>query len=327
MTEAVTEIVADATANVGAAEGAQTAVESAAPADAGKAPEPVSGAKTAAAEPIAGGKDEPSGDVAPKWADDWRQQIAGEDKKALERLGRFATPADIFKSLREAEKKLSEGVKPLAKPGEKATEEEWANYRKAAGIPDSVDDYVKSIELSDKREIGTDDKPVIAAFAERAIKAGVAPKDMAPLVEEYYAMQEEMVAQQAEKDAEFKASSMQALREEFGGDFKANINSLRPYFETVNGALFDNLLGGRLADGTKIGDHPDVIKFFVAKALQENPAATVVPAGGNQMEAIDTEIKTIKAQMGDPSSAYWKDAAMQDRYRKLVAAQEKLSGR
>lgn len=327
MTEAVTEIVADATANAGAVEAAQAGVETAPVTNAGKATEAASEAKAAASDPIASGKEEPKGDVTPKWADDWRQQIAGEDKKALDRLGRFATPADIFKSLREAEKKLSEGVKPLAKPGEKATEEEWANYRKTVGIPESVDDYVKAIELSDKREIGSDDKPVVAAFAERAIKSGVAPKDMAPLIEEYYAMQEEMVAQQAEKDAEAKAKNMQALREEWGGDFKANINSMRPYFESVDSELFDNLFAGRMADGTKIGDHPSVIKFFVAKALQENPAATVVPAGGNQMEAIDTEIKNIKAQMGDPSSAYWKDAALQDRYRKLVAAQEKLSGR
>lgn len=327
MTESVTEIVADAAPNAGAVDGVQTAAEASPPADSGKQVEPASAARPAAAEPIAGGKEEPRGEVTPKWADDWRQQIAGDDKKALERLGRFTTPAEIFKSLREAEKKISEGVKPLSKPDEKATEEEWASYRKAAGIPDSVDDYVKAIELSDKREIGSDDKPVIAAFAERAIKNGVSPKDMAPLIEEYYAMQEEMVAQQAEKDAEFKASSMQGLREEWGGDFKANINSMRPYFETVNPALFDNLMGGRLADGTVIGNHPDVIKFFAAKALQENPAATIVPAGGNQMESIDTEIKSIKAQMGDPSSSYWKDTAMQDRYRKLVAAKEKLSGR
>lgn len=327
MTEAVTEIVADATANAGAVEGVQDSANAAPIADAGKPPAVASEANTGASDHIASGKEEPKGDVTPKWADDWRQQIAGEDKKALDRLGRFATPADIFKSLREAEKKLSEGVKPLAKPGEKATEEEWAAYRKTAGIPESVDDYVKAIELSDKREIGSDDKPVVAAFAERAIKAGVAPKDMAPLVEEYYAMQEEMVAQQAEKDAEFKTSSMQALREEWGGDFKANINSLRPYFETVDGGLFDNLLGGRLADGTKIGDHPSVIKFFVAKALQENPAATVVPAGGNQIETIEAEIKAIERRMREDRPAYFKDSAAQERYRKLIEARDKVAAR
>lgn len=289
-------------------------------------PEPAPKAK---AEPIAGGKEPEPKEPSPtqKWPDDWRQQIAGDDKKALERLGRFASPNDIFKSFREVEKKVSDGVKPLARPGEKATDEEWAVYRKAANIPDKVDDFVKAIVLPDKRQIGDDDKPIVNAFAERALKKGIAPADLAEMVDEFYAIQEETENQRAEKDAEFKTTALQSLREEWGGDFKGNINSMRPYFESVDGKLFDNLMGGRLADGTKIGDHPDMIRFFVAKALQENPAATVVPAGGNQIETIESEIKTLEKRMRDDRQAWFKDTAAQARYQKLIEAQEKLSSK
>ncbi|WIW52376.1 hypothetical protein LRP31_25490 [Mesorhizobium mediterraneum] len=292
-------------------------VEPAAPPAAPKEP-PSSIAK----EPV-----EPKTPVAPKWADDWRQQIAGDDKKELERLGRFASPADVFKSLREAEKKLSEGVKPKTKPGEKATAEEWSEYRKANNIPETVDDFVKAIVLPDKRVIGDDDKPLVAAFSERALKKGINPADMAEMVDEYYAIQEEQQAQLAEKDSEFKTTNLSALKEEWGGDFKANINSMRPYFEAVDQSLFDNLMGGRLSDGTKVGDNANIVKFFVAKSLAENPAATVVPAGANQIETIQTEIKAAEARMRDDRTAWFKDKPAQERLQKLYEAQEKLTSK
>ncbi len=276
------------------------------------------------AVPLAAVPEEPKAPVTPKWPDDWRQQMAGEDKAALDRLARYGSPSDVAKALAEAQKKISEGVKPKAAPADNASDEEKAEWRKANGIPDTVDDFVKAIKLPDKREIGEEDKPVVAAFSERALKKGIAPAVMAEMIDEYYALQEETATQLAEQDAEFKTTSLQALREEWGGDFKANINSMRPYFETVDAKLFDNLMGGRLADGRKIGDHPDMIRFFVAKSLQENPAATVVPAGANQLETIETEIKTLEKRMRDDRDAWFKDSAAQARYQKLVEAQEKL---
>lgn len=290
------------------------------PSAAPKGPEPAPAAPAApAAEP------EPKEPVKAKWPDDWRQQIAGDDAKRLEKLGRFDSPAAILKAFEEAQKKISEGIKPKARPGEKATAEELAAYRKEAGIPETVDDYVKAIVLPDKRAIGDDDKPVVAAFAERALAKNIPPADIAELVDEYYAIQEEQVAQLAEKDAEFKTTALQGLREEWGGDFKGNINSMRPYFESVDPQLFDNLMGGRLADGTKVGDHPSIVKFFVAKALQENPAATVVPAGSNQIETIETEIKAAEKRMRDDRDGWFKDKPAQERYQRLIEAQEKLA--
>lgn len=204
------------------------------------------------AVPLAAAPEEPKAPITPKWPDDWRQQMAGEDKAALDRLARYGSPSDVAKALAEAQKKISEGVKPKAAPADNASDEEKAEWRKANGIPDTVDDFVKAIKLPDKREIGEEDKPVVAAFSERALKKGIAPAVMAEMIDEYYALQEETATQLAEQDAEFKTTSLQALREEWGGDFKANINSMRPYFETVDAKLFDNLMGGRLADGRKI---------------------------------------------------------------------------
>ncbi len=270
----------------------------------------------------AGGQGEQDG----PWGKDWREKIAKGDEKKLGLLKRFASPEAMAEAYDAAQRKISEGIKPKGKPGPKATDEEWSAYRKEAGIPDTVDDFVKAIELPDKRVIGDDDKPIVAAFSERAIKAGIAPGDMAQMVDEYYAIQEEVAAQQATADADFKREATKQLKEEWGGDFDANFAAMRPYFEGVDETLFDNLMGGRLADGSKIGNHPGLLKFFVNKAVAENPMATILPSSDTSMESLEAEISKIEKRMGEDRDGYFKDEKAQERYRKLTATRDKVKG-
>ncbi|RWN51911.1 MAG: hypothetical protein EOS04_20760 [Mesorhizobium sp.] len=269
------------------------------------------------------GKQPPAEEEGP-WGKDWRDKLAKGDAKRLERLARFASPEALLTAQEEAQRKISEGLKPKGKPGDKATAEEWAEYRKSNNIPEAVDDFVKAIVLPDKRTIGDDDKPVVAAFAERAIKKGIAPGDMGEMIDEYYALQEEQQFQQATADADFKKEAEADLKKEWGGDYAGNFAAMRPYFESVSPELFDNLMGGRMADGRKIGNHPDALRFFAAKAVAENPMATIVPAGGSSAEGLLAEIATMEKRMKTDRAAWHKDTAAQDRYRKLITARDKL---
>ncbi|MER9410311.1 hypothetical protein [Mesorhizobium sp. M0589] len=255
---------------------------------------------------------------------DWRDKLAKGDEKKLAMLKRFTSPEALLQAQEEAQRKISEGLKPKGKPGDKATDDEWAAYRKSNNIPDAVDDFVKAIVLPDKRVIGDDDKPIVAAFAERAIKKGIAPSDMAEMVDEYYAIQEEGQLQQATADADFKKTAEADLKNEWGGDYAGNFAAMRPYFESVSPELFDNLMGGRMADGRKIGNHPDALRFFAAKAVAENPMATIVPAGGSSVESLHSEIAAMEKRMGEDRTAWHKDAGAQERYRKLITARDKL---
>lgn len=261
------------------------------------------------------------------WPDDWRQKLARDDEKKLERLGRFGGLEDLFEAWLNADKKISEGLRPLEKPGADASDEEWAEYRKSMNIPDELADYTKEIKLPDGREIGEDDQPIIEAFAQRALNRGVAPADMAELIDEYYGIQEEQWAQQEETDANFRRDAMGQLKEEYGGDFKANIAAMRPYFESVDEEMFDNLMGGRLSDGTLIGDNPGVVKFFVNKALQENPAATIMAADGGGLESIESEIKILETRMREDRVNWFKDTEAQQRYEKLIDARDRLAAK
>jgi hypothetical protein len=282
--------------------------------------------EAAAAAPAAvdKGKEPATVDDDGPWGKDWRDKLAKGDAKKLAMLGRFASPEALLAAQEEAQRKISEGLKPKGKPGDKATAEDWAAYRKENGIPDAVEDYVKSIQLPDKREIGEEDKPVVEAFAARALARGVAPADMAHMVDEYYSIQEAQIVAQEDADAAFKRESMKALRDEYGGDFDVNVNAMRPYFDGFDADLFGKLMSGRMADGTKIGNDPNIVRFFVNKALSENPMATVVPSGGGNMETLNSEIAAMDKRMREDRVGWGRDSAAQERYRKLITARDKL---
>lgn len=311
------------------AAGAAVAENPAPAPNAGPAPAPAASPSPAPAAADPAATPAPATEPAPKgpWGDDWRERLAGEDAKRLERLKRFADPSAVLTAYEEAQRKISEGLKPKGKPGEKATDDEWKAYRAEAGIPETVEDFVKAIKLPDNRVIGEADLPVVNAFAERAIKKGVAPGDLAELVDEYYSMQEEVANRQAEEDGKFKTESMKALKSEWGGDYDGNMAAMRPYFDTVDPELFNNLFDGRLADGTKIGNHPAILRFFANKAVAENPMATVFTPGNTAMQSLDGEIAGFEKRMREDRDAWFKDTKAQSRYQQLIDARDKVAAK
>src|SRR5688572_23894721 len=101
--------------------------------------------------------------IAPAdWPADWRQKLAGEDKKTLERLGRMASPADLLKSYRALEQKISAGELKKGLP-ENATPEQVAEWRREQGLPEKPEGYLENLSLPDGVVLGEADKPMAAA--------------------------------------------------------------------------------------------------------------------------------------------------------------------
>ncbi len=97
------------------------------------------------------------------WPENWRDEMAGGDEKERKRLERFASPADVYKSNRELEKKLSTGKFKVDLP-ENPTEEQIAAYRKDMGIPE---DGKYDTEIGGGFVWSDDDKPALDFFAKR----------------------------------------------------------------------------------------------------------------------------------------------------------------
>lgn len=257
------------------------------------------------------------------WPADWRERIAGDDRKALEQLKRAGSPADIWKKARSLEQKLSSGEYRRDLPKE-ASPEQLAAWRIERGIPEAASDY--SIELPDGVVPGEADNPVIDAFKQHAHARNWDNAKVNEALGWYYAEQERQQASRAEADAAFRQTAETELRETFGPQLTPNLNAVKNLVAAMPQGVAENFLAGRLADGTRIGDNPRIIAWLAGLSRELNPAATLVPAGAGSGRGGAERIREIETLMGDRMSDYWrgpKADAMQQEYRDLIEARDR----
>jgi len=310
----------------------------------GKATEgqPSGEGKPGAGKTIAGGAEE--GEAEPKgkayWPTDWRQKMAdyasaGDKKEAarlLKQLDRYVDPAAIFGKARELESKFSAGGL-LKVPAKDAKAEEVEAFRKALGVPEKPEDYLNEVKLDNGATIGDADKPGLTTFAEAMHKVGAAPESVNAALNWYYQEQERIAADQEDRDEEFKSKSIETLKEELGPAFKREINLTASLFAEMPGgsnqknenSFYAKLIGGRMADGTRIGDNPDFMRWLISLRRDVNPAASVVEDGRNTGQSLDEEIKKIEEIMRTDRPRYNKEYAT--RYGELLTAREKIQAR
>ena len=240
------------------------------------------------------------------------------------------SPADLLKSYRALETRLSSGEMKATLP-ENATEEQISEYRKQNGIPDKPEGYVEALKLPDGMVPGEADKPLLDAFAKEAQANNWTPGQYNQAVGWYYKMQDQLMAQRAEADEAYKLESQIDLTQEWGPQFRANLNAMGNLLSMFPEGVGDLLLAGRTADGQLIGNHPGILRGLVAIARELNPAATLLPAGsGSGAANVDGRIAEIEKMMRTPGSDYWKGdagARIQQEYRDLVTARDKMKSR
>jgi hypothetical protein len=314
----------DENLNAGADAG-KTGGDAAAIAAAAAKPAEGTGAATGAAATIVDPKAAAAADAgAPKtpadWPADWRDKLAGADKDLLKQLGTLGSPQDLFKSYREMQKKLSSGEykKATQAPGKDATPEQIAEYRKENGIPDKPEAY--DTTLDNGLVIGAQDKPIVDAFLKEMHAANAPNAVVKSALNAYFKIAEDQRANMSNRDNEVYDGAAEALRKEWGPEFKRNQNAIAAYVETLPEGFRDNLIGARLADGSKLLGNPEGIKFIYNLAKESNPAITVVPGSANPGKTIEEEIKALNVG----SDEYWKSSDKQARYRELLQAQEGL---
>jgi len=262
----------------------------------------------------------------PTWPDDWRQKLAGDDKAYLKTLERFSDPTALAKSYREMQAKQSQMRAPP--PGEGASPEEVATWRKENGLPEAPQGYLDQLSLPNGMVIGEADKPVVAQFAEQAHADNIDPKAFNGLVAKYYAMQDAQAQQRMEADTQFKMTATDDLNKEWGGEFRAHINGISNLMASAGDDVKDALFNGRTADGHIIGNDPRILRWLAGMAKEMNPMGALMPAGtSNALAAGHSRIAEIEKMMRDQSSGYWKDAKVQAEYRDLVSARDTMKAR
>lgn len=259
--------------------------------------------------------------------DNWREQLT-EDEKELKQLHRYSSFKDLWKKNRELEKRLSSGqlTAKIDPPGEGATPEEIAAYRKEVGVPESPDKY--DTNLGDGFIWSDADKQILDGYTKWAHERNMTPDQVKSNLAWYASLQRTQAEQVSERDASFQTEAAEKLREEWGGEYRRNMNAISSLFSGLPADLRENLYLARTPDGKLVGDHPQFMRFWAQIARELNPAATLVPSnGGDPMKSVEGRIGEIENTIRNDRRTYDRDPAMQNEYRELLDAQLKMKAR
>lgn len=278
-------------------------------------PAQATGSPTGDVTPSSGGNPPEEGSSPPaafEWPEGWRDQIT-DDPKERKRLERLKTPADIWKSYREGEKKWSSA------------------YREHLDVPSDPSGYLE--ELPDGLVFGDADKELVDNYT-AAAHANNLPKDVAQFGLNWYAqMQEKAAADRSEADAAAVAEGSDALHQEWGPEYRANLNGINNFLKSASygddgGTLYEALGTARLADGRPLLTDPAVMMWLQERAQDANPAGFLAPGTpGMQIDSVQSRLNEIRNIRRSDSKRYYKDEALQREFRDLLAAEEKLATR
>lgn len=253
----------------------------------------------------------------------WREGIAGDNADRLKTLERFTSPKQIYDSYEALRTRVSKGeLKAVTPFPDKGTAEQQSQWRAENGVPP---DGKYEIKLADGLVIGEHDKPVIEAFQKFAHDTNL-PSNVVNAVVNWQ-FQQQAVRQEAAK-AEFDAKRNDvtaALSHEWGAEYKPNLNKIAAVLDAYIPAEQTEL---KQQVGNAIATNAHFARMMAAIAMEMNPAGALVPGDRAATESTVVDgLKAIEKTMATNRKAYDKDEAMQTRYRELIGAYHKITGK
>lgn len=263
--------------------------------------------------------------------DNWRDRvmIGVEDKdgKIKEMVGKLASPAEFPRALADHAKQIAEmneRTKGMIKiPGEKATDQEKADYRKARGVPEKAEDFKIF------RPEGTQETPELKAletsFQKVAFETGLTQAEVDGVMKGYYAMEAEASKALDLRAAQVAQQAQTTLKAEWGADYDANHDITVRALNHYMGQDMKPFLDLELKDGTRVGDHVGVVRGLVRMAKDWQGGTVMIdgmPAEGMDLEG---ERKKIMGLMHTKPDEY-ASASVQSRLHKIQEALNRKNG-
>ena len=224
----------------------------------------------------------------------WKDSISQEFREDPN-ISKFTEIDALAKSYINATKMI--GQDKVAVPNENSTDDQWNEVYGKLGRPESADQY----KLDAKSETIPFDEGAIKSFAENAHKLGLNNKQAQGILE-YYKNNMEGTAQQSRIDTETaQTQAEQQLRQEWGRDFEGKVKQAGAL---AKANIDPEVLDMTLSNGTRLGDHPDIIKGFakIAGMMSEDKILSTESENVNTTKDIESEISTI---MNDKNGPYW----------------------
>lgn len=235
-------------------------------------------------------------------APDWREAIV--EPRLREFAGRFAGPGDAVKAAFDLRQKLSNAV---VVPGEEASSEDIAAFRRRLGVPDSPDGY--AFRAPEGAAPNDADRAFQAEIARLFHAAGVTPTQAEQLNEGWNCLAEaSREARQAADNGAREAAESQ-LRRQWGAEFERNRALAARAVARFHRGDPNELLDLALEGGTVLGSLPSFVRFAasVGRALAEDEVH-LGGAGGAGASAKERLDEIHSWQFAD-------DPAQRERYR------------
>ena len=224
----------------------------------------------------------------------WKDSIS-EEYRVDPNIEKFTEIDALAKSYINATKMI--GQDKVAIPNNNSTEDQWNDVYAKLGRPESADKYT----LDAKSEVVNFDDTAIKSFAEQSHKLGLNNKQAQGILE-FYKYNMEGTAQQSKIDTETaQAQAEQQLRQEWGRDFEGKVKQAGALAKAnINPEVLDMTL----SNGTRLGDHPEIIKGFakIAGMMQEDKIVATESENAQSVNNIEDEISSI---VNDRNGPYW----------------------
>ena len=182
-------------------------------------------------------------------------------------------------------------------PTNNSTEDQWNEVYDKLGRPESAEKY----SLDAKSKVVSLDENAVKQFAETSHKLGLNNKQAQGLLD-FYKQNMEGTAQQAKIDTETaQAQAEQELRSEWGREFDTKVKQAS---SLAKANMKPEILDMTLSNGTRLGDHPEIIRGFakIAGMMAEDKIVSTESESVQSNQSIQDEIDTI---INDKASPYW----------------------
>ena len=228
--------------------------------------------------------------VSKSWKD-----IISEEFRNDPNISKFTEIDALAKSYINATRMI--GQDKVAVPNQNSTEDQWDEVYNKLGRPESPDKY----KLEVQSETAPLDDSAVKQFAENAHKLGLNNKQAQGILE-FYKNSMEGSVQQARIDTETAQANAEAeLRKEWGRSYEENIKKAGA---VAKANINQDVLNMELKDGTRLGDHPAIIKGFanIANLMSEDKLVSTDSETVDRGTDYEAEISKI---VNDRDGPYW----------------------
>ena len=231
-------------------------------------------------------------ETTPVVSTDWKANLSDEVRadKSLENIKDIE---GLAKSYVHAQKLV--GADKIPVPNKYATDKDWDAVYEKLGRPQTSDGY--KYELPEDQKV---DEASLKNFSSQAHKLGLLPTQAQGMVKFYNEMIGKQMADTESVSTAQREKAMTELKTEWG---QAYADKLQKANAVVSSVFPKGIMSMNLEDGSKIGDHPAVIKAFSALADKMGEDDIVQASGPVFMTP-----KEIEKQIGElqqPGSSYW----------------------